>query len=158
RDNRQAAIELSGWLDATTLPQAWSEAVMPTLRESPAKLTVDLSNLNYCDGAGLGLFAELRRIVSRYHGDLQLVRVKRELERFIGMLMLQGPTAAQLNPPPPEGGVTYVGKSTWLILQDLYQLVGFIGELTVTLVWAIAHPFQIRFRDMLRVCVKAGAD
>ena len=158
RDNRQAAIELSGWLDATTLPEAWTAAVTPTLRESPAKLTVDLSGLNYCDGAGLGLFAELRRIVSRNQGDMQLVGVKPELERFIGMSMLQDPTAAQLRPPPPEGGVAHIGKMTWLIVQDLYQLVGFIGELTVMLFWALRHPLQIRFGDMLRVCVKAGAD
>jgi phospholipid/cholesterol/gamma-HCH transport system permease protein len=158
-DNRQAAIALSGWLDATTLPQAWEAAVGPTVRDAPEKLTVDLSQLNYCDGAGLGLFAELRRIVSLYKGEMQLTGVKPELERFIGMSMLQDPSAAQLKPASERGGgIARIGKATWLLLQDLRQLIGFIGELTVTLFWAIRHPFQIRFKDMLRVCVKAGAD
>src|SRR5215471_1564265 len=158
-ENRQAAIALSGWLDATTLPHAWEAAVGPTVRDAPAKLTVDLSQLNYCDGAGLGLFAELRRIVSLYKGELQLTGVKPELERFIGMSMLQDPTAAQLKPVSERGGgIARIGKATWLLLRDLRQLIAFIGELTVTLFWALRHPFQIRFKDMLRVCVKAGAD
>lgn len=158
RDKAQAAIELSGWLDATTLPKAWAAAVTPTEREAPAKLTVDLSRLDYCDGAGLGLFAELRRIVSLGKGEMQLTGVKPELERFVGMSMLQDPTAAQLIPPRLPGGVVTLGQSTWLTLRDMYQLIGFIGELTATLGWAILHPFQIRYRDVLSISVKAGAD
>jgi phospholipid/cholesterol/gamma-HCH transport system permease protein len=158
-ENRQAAIALSGWLDASTLPQAWDAAVGRTIRDAPVKLTVDLSQLDYCDGAGLGLFAELRRIVSLYKGQMQLTGVKPELERFIGMSMLQDPTAAQLKQVSERGGgIARIGKATWQLFQDLYQLIGFIGELTVTLFWAIRHPFEIRFKDMLRVCVKAGAD
>jgi phospholipid/cholesterol/gamma-HCH transport system permease protein len=157
-DNQQAAIELSGWLDATTLPQAWDAAVTPTVQKAPAKLTVDLAKLNYCDGAGLGLFAELRRVVSLYKGEMQLVGVRPELERFIGMSMLQDPTAGELTPPEKQGGVVYIGKATWAILKDFHELIAFIGEMTVTLIWAIGHPFHIRFRDMIKVCVKAGAD
>jgi len=158
REGGGCNIALSGRLDASTLPRAWADAVEPTRRDVPKKITVDVSDLSYCDGAGLGLFAELRRLVSAAGGQLQFAGTKPEMQRFFEMSLLQDPLAGQLIPPKRPGSVTQLGKATWLIVQDVQELITFTGQLLVTLLWAIMHPFQIRVRDMLTVAVKAGVN
>ncbi|HUO10584.1 MAG TPA: ABC transporter permease [Phycisphaerae bacterium] len=153
-----ARVGLAGRLDATTLPEAWSQAVIPIRKNLPAQLTVDVAGLSYCDGAGLGLFAELRRSVAVKGGSMQLTGVRPEQQRFLDMSVLKDPLAGQLQPAPQPGSITQLGKSTWLIIEDLRQLVAFTGELTVTLFWAATHPHKVRVRETLRIAQKAGAD
>lgn len=154
----RAQIALAGRLDTTTLPTAWTETVGPLLRDPPTQLAVDVSALTYCDGAGLGLLAELRRIMAGRGGDMMLQGARPEQQRFLEMSVLKDPLAGQLQPTPRPGLVTQVGMSAWLMLQDLRQLIAFTGELTLTLIWALTHPFKVRGRDMLRVAEKAGAN
>jgi phospholipid/cholesterol/gamma-HCH transport system permease protein len=151
-------IALAGRLDASTLRQAWEAVVTPAQRQSPSELVVDVSGLTYCDGAGLGLLAELRRIAAEAGGRMRLEGARPEQERFLEMSELQDPLAGQLRPAPRAGVVVNIGKGAWLILQDLRQLVAFTGELTVTLLWAVTHPTKIRVKDTLRVAEKAGAN
>jgi phospholipid/cholesterol/gamma-HCH transport system permease protein len=156
--NGSACVVLAGRLDATTLPEAWIQAVAPIRKDPPPQLTVEVAGLSYCDGAGLGLFAELRRSVSARGGTMQLAGVRPEQQRFLDMSVLKDPLAGQLQPGPRRGSVTQLGVATWLLLVDLRQLVAFTGELTVNLLWAISHPYKIRVRDTLRIAEKAGAD
>ena len=153
-----ACVVLAGRLDAMTLPEAWVQAVQPIRQTTPSQLTVDVAGLTYCDGAGLGLFAELRRSVTVKGGTMQLAGVRAEQQRFLDMSVLKDPLAGQLQPAPQQGVVTKLGKSTWLLIEDLQQLVSFTGELTTNLVWAVTHPHRIRVRDTLRIAEKAGAD
>lgn len=157
-DTERAHVQISGRLDASTLPQAWDQAVDPVRQAPPRELTVDVSSLDYCDSAGLGLFAELRRLVAVRGGEMKFVGMRPEQQRFLEMSTLKDPTARELLPPPRPGIVSQIGRSTWLILSDLYQVVAFTGELLATLLWALLHPGSIRLADTLRIAQKAGAD
>src|SRR4051812_37327525 len=84
-DSVHADIALAGRLDASTLPDAWTAAVEPAARQHVSQLTVDVSRLSYCDGAGLGLFAELRRIVSKNSGRLEFAGLRADQKRFVEM-------------------------------------------------------------------------
>ena len=150
-------VTLCGRLDASTLPKAWTEVVDPTRKGPPQNLLVDVAQLTYCDGAGLGFFAELRRIVTASGGTMQFKNVRPEQQRLMEMSELKDPLAGELGRVEKPGSVTQLGKSTWAMLQDLRQLIAFTGELTATLFWAMRHPTKIRGRDMLRVADKAGA-
>jgi phospholipid/cholesterol/gamma-HCH transport system permease protein len=157
-DAGRASVALSGRLDAATLPRAWADAVEPVRVDPPRELTVDVSSLEYCDGAGLGLFAELRKLVAAGGGEMKFSGLRPEQQRFLEMSLLKDPLAKELLPPERPGFVAQVGHSTWLIITDLYELIAFTGELMATLVWAAVHPRQIRIGDMLRIAQKAGAD
>src|SRR5437762_514527 len=54
------SIEIGGELSAATLPAVWPQAVEPVRRLRPKQVVIDVSRLTYCDGACLGLFAEIR--------------------------------------------------------------------------------------------------
>lgn len=150
-------LTLSGQLNATTLPQVWAQALAAVQPNPPPHLMIDVSQLTYCDGAGLGLFAELRRIVATAGGKTELVGPRPELQRFLEMSVLKDPLAKQLLPGRQLDAVTQFGKSAFLIFKDLLELVAFTGELTATLIWSMGHPRKIRFKDVLLIADKAGA-
>ena len=50
--------------------------------------------MTYCDGAGLGLFAQLRRLVAVAGGHVQFTGSSPELRRLLDMSMLADPLAA----------------------------------------------------------------
>ena len=52
-----------GRLDAKTLPSIWSAAFDPLGSSPPSALVVKLSEVSFCDGAGIGLLVELDRQV-----------------------------------------------------------------------------------------------
>jgi phospholipid/cholesterol/gamma-HCH transport system permease protein len=143
---------------ATTLPEAWARAVEPLRHGPPSSLAIDVSQLTYCDGAGLGLFTELRRIVSSCGGKAEFVGARPDQQRFLEMSVLKDPQAKQLEPQPRLRMVVQIGKATAEILSDIGQLIIFIGELSATLAWALFHPLKIRGRDVLAVADKAGAN
>ena len=158
QDGARLMVELAGRLDASTLQQAWEKAVEPTRKNPPKSLKIDLSELVYCDGAGLGLFAELRKIVVGSGGQMELAGARPELKRFVDMSLLQDPLAGELKQVQQANPVVQIGQRTSQIAHDIRQQVAFLGELTVTLFWALTHPHKVRGHDMLRVAAKAGAD
>jgi phospholipid/cholesterol/gamma-HCH transport system permease protein len=157
KDDHKVVL-IVGVLDAETLPEAWIHALEPLRKAPPSSLAIDVSQLNYCDGAGLGLFTELRRVVSARGGETEFVGARPDQQRFLEMSVLKDPLAKQLEPPPRLGLIVQIGKATAEILADIRELIVFVGELSATLVWAVFHPSKIRVRDVLNIADKAGAN
>jgi phospholipid/cholesterol/gamma-HCH transport system permease protein len=151
-------MALEGRLSASTLAEVWASTVGLTERNSARQLLVDVSGLTYCDGAGLGLFAALRRTMSTRGGTMQFEGSRPDQARLFDMSVLKDPLARGLDVPKRIGSVTELGIATWDILLDLRELIAFCGELTSAVAWAITHPLQVRVKETLRLAQKAGAD
>jgi phospholipid/cholesterol/gamma-HCH transport system permease protein len=158
RTGETFAIALIGRLDASTLGQAWRQAVDPAAKERAKTITVDAGQITYCDGAGLGLFAELRRIAASAGGELRFENMSEELNRLVSMSLLQDPAAGSLAPPAKMSFITEFGKLVADLYKDQVYLIAFVGAMTAALGWALLHPWRIRYGDLLRVARKAGAD
>jgi phospholipid/cholesterol/gamma-HCH transport system permease protein len=152
------AVAISGRLDASTLVTAWDAAVEGVCPMSSGPVQVDLSSLEYCDGAGLGLIAELRRIVAQGGGELTFTGVHDDLQQLMDSAQLADPTGETRNPPKRPGFISLVGTGTAGVLTEIYDMLASVGDLTRALLWAAAHPHKIRFKDVLLVAEKAGAD
>jgi phospholipid/cholesterol/gamma-HCH transport system permease protein len=157
RTGETFAIALIGRLDASTLGEAWERAVAPA-KEGAKTITVDAGKITYCDGAGLGLFAELRRVAASNGGELRFENMSEELRRLVSMSLLQDPAAGSLAPPAKMSFITEFGKRVADLYKDQIRLIEFIGAMTAALGWAVAPPRRVRYGDMLRVARKAGAD
>jgi phospholipid/cholesterol/gamma-HCH transport system permease protein len=121
-------------------------------------VVIDASGVSYCDGAGLGLFAELRRLAAVRGGAAEVVGLAPDLQRLVSMAELADPAAAELNPIKPPGFVNTVGRATAGIFADIKDIISFTGELTVVMLWAITHPHRIRRRELAMICEKAGVN
>ena len=152
------SIALAGKLDKATVVDVWPKAVDALRKASAKRVVIDASGVGYCDGSGLGLFAELRRLAAQRGGQTEIVGLAPDLRRLVGISELSDPTAEELKPVLPPGLVTNVGRAVAEILADMKDIVTFTGELTVVLLWAITHPHRIRGREMLAICEKVGVN
>lgn len=148
-------ITLSGHLDATTLAGIWKQVVPPLRRSSVRDLHVDARDLAYCDGAGLGLLAEVDAIVRSRGGTTAFEGLSDELTRLFERARSD---PAHRTPVPAPLFVENVGAATAGILRDVVAIVAFLGEIVAALGWAVLHLTRVRWRDTLVVAEKAGVN
>lgn len=151
-------LTIGGELSAATLPAIWSQALEPLQRLGPRRVEIDASQLTCGDSTCLALFAEIRRVVARAGGDVSIVGLTPDLQALLDLATLPDPLAPELRPPPRPGLVTWIGEMAHNGLMDLKALVTFLGELCAGFAWAVSHPHQMRWRDLIVSCEKAGAD
>ena len=144
-------VRLSGRLDGATLPDLWPRAIAAA-GALPAEGTIDVSGVNYCDGAGLALWATL---AGGSGGSRKITGVSPELSRLLTTATFSGEAARA---GVPEGLVGQIGAGTLTIARDLRALIEFLGEIMLALLWAATHPHRVRWKDVLLVCEKAGAN
>jgi phospholipid/cholesterol/gamma-HCH transport system permease protein len=152
------ALAMDGWLSISTLADAWDATLQPVRQARPKRLVIDAAQLEYCDGAGLGLFAALRRDLSSWGGTLRFDHLRPELRRLIDMSALADASAPQLRAPARTGFIVHVGRATAVAAGETYALISFLGELTAGLFWTIAHPRRLRWRDLIMTADKVGTD
>ena len=151
-------LALSGRLDAATLAGPWPQIVDPIRSAPPAELDVDLGDVTYCDGAGIGLLVELDREVRGRGGAVRFENLKDDLRSLLDQSLLKDP-ARSLEPPARRAGaITEIGRSTALILDDIRAIITFTGELASVLPWALTHPHHVRWGDTLKAAEKTGAN
>ncbi len=151
-------LSIAGRLESRTLVRAWDEAVTAVEDARPKTLVIDGAGLTYCDGAGLGLFAELRRLMKDAGGEVKFSGFAAELQRLLDMSLLKDAQAEQLKPRPRPGIAVQTGKAAAGIFNDVAQMVAFVGAMVAALGWALTHPRKVRWRDTLNIAEKAGAN
>ncbi len=157
-DGGTLLIALRGRLDAAALLEIWPKAVEPIRQAAPKRVVVDAAGVTYCDGAGLGLFAELRRQAAAAGGEAEITGLSPELRRLLDVSLLSDPTAGELQPPPPPGFVSKVGQAVADVFADVRDIITFTGELTSALAWAARHPRRVRGRDLWLTAEKVGVN
>jgi phospholipid/cholesterol/gamma-HCH transport system permease protein len=151
-------LAIDGRLSIVTLAAAWDATLDPVRQAKPKRVTIDAAGLTYCDGAGLGLIAEVRRELAGWGGDLRLDHLQPGLQRLVEMAALDDPSAPQLRPPRRAGVVAGVGRATAEVGSEMYAQVSFLGEVCAAIVWAIFHPRSLRWGDLLDTADKVGTD
>jgi len=75
------AIKVTGEIDAYTAPQL-REKLFPMSEKEGVKMVVDLSEVNYMDSTGLGVFVGVFKNVRAHSGEFKIVGVSERLERL----------------------------------------------------------------------------
>ena len=159
RDARGTLVlSFAGRLDADSTAALWHEAVGALEREKVGRVEVDASEVEYCDGAGIGLLVELCCRQNRAGGEFEILGLS---PRFRQLLDLFDPASL---PRPrhleaePSGFAEEVGRGTWRILEGLRNLVSFVGELSVALMHAALRPRKVRWGDVMLHTEKTGVN
>ncbi len=149
-------LAVTGRLDATTIPELW-ETVRRSAAETPQRtIVVDAAGVDYCDGAGVALFVELLR-----HSRAEKIEIA-NLKPGIEVLLRQfDPKRLEhdLDPEPPRRPIVEeIGAAAFGVWRDIRRQVEFVGETTSALLHAAGHRATVRWRDVWRICERAGAD
>ncbi|MEN8126210.1 MAG: MlaE family lipid ABC transporter permease subunit [Planctomycetota bacterium] len=153
-----ALIKLSGRLDAERVGRNWSSTFQRLQRFGPSGLTVDASELEHIDGAGIAFLLGLQRFQADAQGSFEIIHLNPAFQK-----LLQDSTLDGIAPSMPAGAsfrrvAEDLGEAGYSILNDLKSQVSFMGELSYKLVTSLLKPHQIRWRDFWLLAEKAGAD
>ena len=88
-DLNQTLVVLEGEIDAYTAPKV-KEKVAPLLEGFTGELVFDLSNVNYMDSTGLGMFVGFFKTVKANNGVFRLVGLSDRLKRLFDITGLAG--------------------------------------------------------------------
>lgn len=132
---------------------------MATLdRHTLSKVTIDASDITYCDGAGIALLVAIRLKVSRRNGQVTITGFPESVRHMLEPYDDWTPETSQPSRPDHASFVTAIGASTREVWQDLYALIGFVGELTAALVRAMGNPKLVRWKDVLELSQQVGVN
>ncbi|GAB6039001.1 MlaE family lipid ABC transporter permease subunit [Fundidesulfovibrio butyratiphilus] len=151
----RTAVALAGRLDADGAAAVWDKAL--GLCPASGVLEVDASGVEFLNVSGMALLLEMRRRAEQ--GGARFVLTGLD-ERFAKLFSQFTPKDLEPSGPPavhhtlPEE----VGRKAQALLDDIVDLVSFVGEFATALAWAVASPHRVRWRDALRVAETAGVN
>lgn len=150
-------LTFAGRLDSNTTGGIWRRATTSVSGAKTARVVVDASGIEYCDGAGVALLVHLRRLQSKAGGRLQIDGLRPEFADLVGD---ETPAflAESAGPDTRAGLAEEIGEATVEIWRDIQILVSFVGELVMGLVYAATHPRSIRWRDAFAIAEGVGVN
>jgi phospholipid/cholesterol/gamma-HCH transport system permease protein len=153
------SLHFRGRLDAASVAHLWPETVAAlTGRDARvSRVVVDTSEVNYCDGAGMGLLLECQRLL---HGSSTVLEM-RGLQESTGRLLAMLPVDKFVHEEAPRqrvSAVTQIGMATIDALAEVKDSITFLGELMAEAARAIFHPMRLRWRDTLSTVEMAGVN
>jgi len=155
QDGRGRLI-LRGRLDRETTASIWHPSTHLLRRAGIERLIVQADQIVYCDGAGVALLDEYRRIQQERHGHIEIQGLSSQCRQ----LMVLFGTEQLVSPPPAPGPITgFVrGIGEWAAgsVHEVGREISFTGEVFVKLLRVMARPGALRWRDTLVVAEKAG--
>ena len=157
-NNGSFKLIIAGRLDSTTTGVIWSRATAAVKKAKAATVEVDASGIDYCDGAGIALFVQLRRLQSNAGGSLQITGLRPEFAELLDGSEPESPSETRRENAAPIRLAEEIGEATVDVWRDIQILVSFVGELSVGLIYAAFHPRSVRWRDALRVAEAAGVN
>ena len=157
RSKKRIDVQPVGRLDRNTSAPAWRKTLRLLSRRIRKPIHIDAGELDYADGSGIALLAYYK-----HYGQTRDLTVEIDnlapplaalLERY-----LQQSDKEPAAPPVRLNAVERVGMVVSTLLDDIYAMVAFLGQLVLAVFKTALHPGRFRVRDFFRTCELAGAD
>ena len=151
-------LVLEGRLDSTTTGRLWQKAINTVERHAPPRLVVDASQVQYCDGSGIGLLTKLRLLQLHREAEFDIEGLEPEFQRLMDLF---DPADFQLT---EKSGLRApniseeIGRFVYVFFQEIQSLIAFIGEIGIALWRAMSHPRTIRWKDVFQVAEASGTN
>jgi phospholipid/cholesterol/gamma-HCH transport system permease protein len=151
-------VKIIGRLDSMSTGNIWRETNKQLDRTLPKRVILDASEIEYCDGSGIGYMFGLRQRQEKNGGDIEIRGLH---EDFQQLLDLFDPSEFEESTDIQPGPINFfekIGRSTCKICEEAYALVEFVGEVGVAMVKVLPSPKQVRWKDAFLVAETAGVD
>jgi phospholipid/cholesterol/gamma-HCH transport system permease protein len=153
-ESGRTVLALRGRLDAAGVAEVWTASLEALDRAAGGPVRVDASGLEYCDGSGIALLAELRKR-GRGRADIAgLAEPYRPLLDFFPPETIHRPAKPEPRPSLP----VELGRATAAVFADFRRQVSFVGELVGVSVRALGRWRDVRWRDAYRTAETSGVD
>ena len=150
-------VQLGGSLDVHTMGRLWRELEERLRPLEVLSLEVDAAALDFCGSGGLALVRYLNAGGFTPSAKVSVRGLSEELDhvlRFYAREEESNGAQSRWTPSMAE----LVGKSVREFASDLSQQIAFLGKMVGELTGAIFHPERLRWKELKRLCVAAGAN
>jgi phospholipid/cholesterol/gamma-HCH transport system permease protein len=156
---QHVTLAVSGRLALDNLQTFNSEVQALLQKLIPAALTVDLARVDFLDSAGALALIELEKDARARSITYKLVNLTDKARGILGLIDPKALTTPPLITDRNTGNfLERVGDETLSILNDFKRVVIFLGELLGALTYALFHPREVRWQDVLSYMKRAGVD
>lgn len=154
----RASLVLRGRLDRDTVATIWRGSTQQVRQAAPKRLVVQAGELDYCDGAGIALLLEFKRIQQKSGGQFEIENLQPRCRQLLTLFE----TERFISPLKRLGGISEfvhnLGGGAVHMARDFFAQVSFTGEVFAKLLKVLVHPAGLRWRDTLLIAEKAGAN
>ncbi len=141
----------TGRMDASGVTPIWKKAMAEA--EKKEALVVDLTGVEYLDGAGVGLLLDLRRITV---GEIKIEGISKEFETLLEPFE-SSKLPESLDPPKKaESLPVYLGQIVVALLKDLREQIAFTGQILLLLTGLFFNPASVRWSEVWITFQKVG--
>lgn len=155
---QEVHFALSGRIALDNVYELWSELQTRVDRLSPAKLEVDLAQVEYLDSSGALALLLLQKEAQKQNIPLSFVNATEETERIMALVDPEALDLPALRQEEELNFFEFLGKTTLGVLDEGYRLLSFFGKLLTSLVFLFFRPRQIRWGEVLVYMQKAGVE
>ncbi len=159
QERKETTLFLSGRIALQNLKQLMADIGDLPAEMKPAKLSVDLSGVNYMDSSGALALMQLKSEFETRSIPFAFVNMPPKVKDMVALLEKPSVRAEPLIPErkhPPI--LEQIGEAGQNIISDFVDLMTFAGELLIALWYSFRHPRSVRWNDLLHEMKKVGVD
>jgi len=154
----KTALRLSGSLDAETVASVWNEITNELNTLKTRLLILDVSGIEPCDMAGMGLILEFKNLQESSGGKIQIHGLRPAYQNLFDLVCQRGNRKVSSQPVARLSEVETIGRNVEAFCKDFYDQIVFIGEVIVQVGRALLNPRSIRWKDVFLFIEKSGVD
>lgn len=156
--NREVLFALAGRIALDNVYQLLQELRTRLDELRPAKLEVDLAQVEYLDSSGALALLFLEKEAQTRSIPFAFVKATEEAQRIMGLI---DPKDLDLPPLRQEERLNFfefLGKGMLAIWDEGYRLLSFFGQLLTSLVFLFFRPRLVRWGEVLVYMQKTGVE
>ena len=154
----RVTVLLRGRLDVHTMGDLWRDLEARLRPLTAVSLDVDATQLNVSGGGGLALLRYLKAGGFTPTATVSVGGLNAELDQILHMFAGEDFESYRARRRRAPSVLEEVGASVRTSARDLREQVAFVGRMAAELAGTILHPERLRWREVARLCVTAGAD
>ena len=155
QEEGRVTVALRGALDVSTMGGLWRELEARLRPLKVVTLEVDASALELCGSGGLALLRYLKRGGFTPLATVTVRGLAENLDQLLLLFADEDPEPPRAAPPSlPEE----IGAATRGYARDLREQVCFLGTMAAELAGACVHLERLRWKEVKRLCIAAGAN
>ncbi len=157
-DNEELCIHLIGEYNIHTVPNIWKEVNLILKDQIYRKISLECKELTHSEVAGISLLFHIKEFAKENKKEFKTVNLQ---SRFLELLEMFSYEKKQSSLVPfqdtwytPER----VGTRTIEIVENLKEIVEFLGATIYMLYFAFKNPSKIKWKEVLAIAEKAGVN
>ena len=154
----RVSVRLCGSLDVHTMGGLWRELEARLRPLKGVALEVDATALHLCGGDGLALLRYLKMGGFAPMANVTVRGLNEDLDQLLRSFADEDAEAPRTGPRRAPSAPEEIGASARGFARDLREQVAFLGTMAAELAAALLHPERLRWKEVKRLCITAGAN